>query len=208
MNLTEINDKELVLELQNGNVEAFEELLTRHEERVYNLALRITRNQEDAEEVLQDVFTSVYRKIDTFEGKAAFSSWIYRITSNTAFMLLRKRKQRPAVSIEDLPISLKNEKMEKTENINFDALSCCYNSELQDQIGKALSKIPKEYGDVFILRDIDGMSNQEVAETLQLSIAAVKSRLHRARVMLRKSLQDYYDDFTGKKMIIPVSAAC
>lgn len=200
------NDKELVSEFKAGDVSAFEQLLERHEERVYSLALRITRNQEDAEEVLQDVFTSVYKKIDLFEGKAAFSSWVYRITANTSFMLLRKRRQRPTVSIEDLPLNLKRQKMEKTDSLNLDAFSCCYNSELQEVIAKALKKIPAEYRDVFVLRDIDGMSNQEVGETLKLSIPAVKSRLHRARIMLKKRLQDYYDDFTGKKMLVPVSA--
>jgi RNA polymerase sigma-70 factor, ECF subfamily len=97
-----VPDTMLVKQFRKGSIEAFEEIVTRYESKVFNLALRFTRNQEDAEEVLQDVFATIYNKIDGFQGKSAFSSWLYRIVVNAAFMKLRKRKQQQTVSLEDL----------------------------------------------------------------------------------------------------------
>jgi RNA polymerase sigma-70 factor (ECF subfamily) len=194
-------ENDLVSAFRNGSVAAFEELVTLHEERVFNLALRITRNQEDAEEVLQDVFSTVYKKIASFEGKSAFSSWVYRITVNTAYMLLRKKRQTPTIALEDLSANVRQQEVEFDHNYDTRGDNDCVTSELRSVLSAAVARIPEEYRQVFILRDIDGMSNQEVSEVLQLSIPAVKSRLHRARLMLRKKLQAYYDDFTGKRML-------
>src|SRR5258708_5708025 len=92
-NEKKLTDVELVEIFKAGSIDAFEELISRYESKVFNLAMRFTRNQEDAEEVLQDVFATIYKKIDGFQGKSAFSSWLYRIIVNAAFMKLRKRRQ-------------------------------------------------------------------------------------------------------------------
>ncbi|MCB0336506.1 MAG: sigma-70 family RNA polymerase sigma factor, partial [Bdellovibrionales bacterium] len=189
---------------QSGSVEAFETLLSRHEAKVYNLAMRFTRDPEDAEEVMQDVFSTVYRKIAGFEGKSAFSSWVYRITVNAAFMKLRKRKQKPTVFMEDLSAGIQQQYLENNHSHENRADSLSRERELRTVLQDAVHKLPEQYRAVFILRDVDGMSNEEVSKVLNITLAAVKSRLHRARLMLRKKLQAYYDDFTGEKQLRPI----
>lgn len=193
-----VTDRVLVEQLKKGSMEAFEEIVSRYESKLYNLALRFTRNQEDAEEVLQDVFSTVYQKIDSFQGKSAFSSWMYRITVNAAFMKLRKRKQRPAISIEDLAPMLRQKYVEQRMDRSSHSDAISMNRELRDVLQMAINKLPAQYRAVFVLRDVDGLSNQEAGEILELSIPAVKSRLHRSRLMLRRRLQRYWDDYTGK----------
>ena len=158
--------------------------------------MRIARNQEDAEEIIQDVFVTVYRKIDRFEGKSAFSSWLYRITVNTAFMKLRKRKQSPAVSLEDINPGVRDNWVGKGSD-SCDTNYISSRHELREALEKAISKLPGEYRVIFVLRDVDGLSNQEVGEILNLTVPAVKSRLHRSRLMLRKRLQKFYDDYSN-----------
>ncbi len=173
---------------------AFNELISRYSQKVHNLAMRITRNEEDTEEILQDVFVTVYKKGSYFEGKSAFSSWLYRITVNTAFMKLRKRKQSPAVSLEEVNAHVKDAWV-STRADDCDSNVISTRHELREQLELAVSALPEEYRAIFILRDIDGLSNQEVGEILHLSVAAVKSRLHRSRLMLRKRLQRYHRDY-------------
>lgn len=199
MSMEELNDRELVAKFKKGSLEAYEEIVARHETKVFNLAMRYTRNQEDAEEVLQDVFTTIYRKINSFQGKSAFSSWLYRIVVNAAFMKLRKRKQNQAISIEDMSITAKQKYLDDTSMQGYRSKNIAQNRELRSVLKQAIEKLPDQYRAVFILRDIDGMSNQEVSQILELSIPAVKSRLHRSRLMLRKRLRRYYEDFADVK---------
>lgn len=190
------SDKELVEALKAGDATSFDELLKRYSEKVHNLAMRITRNEEDAEEILQDVFVTVHKKIDKFEGKSAFSSWLYRVTANTAFMKLRKRRQTPAVSLEDFGTSVKESWVSKrSEDCDVDYISSRH--ELRGELEEAIERLPEEYRAIFLLRDVDGLSSQEVGEILNISVPAVKSRLHRSRLMLRKKLQKYYDEYSS-----------
>jgi RNA polymerase sigma-70 factor (ECF subfamily) len=195
-----VTDAMLVDQFRAGSNEAFEELISRYESKVFNLAMRFTRNQEDAEEVLQDVFCTIHKKVAGFQGKSAFSSWLYRIIVNAAFMKLRKRKQQHTVSIEDLSPTVRQVCMDKDDNSVLRSDNISMNREMRIVIQAAIDKLPDQYRAVFVLRDVDGLSNQEVGEILQLSVPAVKSRLHRSRLMLRKKLQRYYDDFTGVRM--------
>jgi RNA polymerase sigma-70 factor, ECF subfamily len=190
------SDKELVESLKTGDCTSFDELLKRYSEKVHNLAMRITRNEEDAEEILQDVFVTVHKKIDKFEGKSAFSSWLYRVTANTAFMKLRKRRQTPSVSLEDFGAGVKESWVSKrSEDCDVDYISSRH--ELRGELEEAIEKLPEEYRAIFLLRDVDGLSSQEVGEILNISVPAVKSRLHRSRLMLRKKLQKYYDEYSS-----------
>jgi RNA polymerase sigma-70 factor (ECF subfamily) len=151
---------------------------------------------------MQDVFTTVYRKIDGFRGQSAFSSWLYRIVVNAAFMKLRKRKQSQTVSMDDLSPAIKQYCIDReTFNGSF-SQNITISHEMQSVIQNAVNKLPDQYRAVFVLRDVDGLSNQETGEILNLSIPAVKSRLHRSRIMLRKKLQRYYEDYTGNKAVI------
>lgn len=195
--MEKLTDIALVEKLTKGDNSAFLELVSRYTQKAHNLAMRITRNAEDAEEVLQDVFVTVYRKIDKFEGKAAFSSWLYRITANTAFMKLRKRKQTVAISLEDIKPSIKESWVsERSDLSDINLISSKH--QLREQLEKAIGKLPEEYRVIFVLRDIDGLSNQEVGDILNLSVPAVKSRLHRSRLMLRKRLSPFYSDYSEK----------
>lgn len=202
MSDSKISDVGLVDLFKGGEISAFEEIISRYEAKVMNLALRFTRNQEDAEEVMQDVFTTVYRKIEGFRGQSAFSSWLYRIVVNAAFMKLRKKKQSQTVSMEDLAPAVKQYCMERESVTNTHSYNITVTRELQEVLQRAIDKLPDQYRAVFVLRDVDGLSNQETGEILDLSIPAVKSRLHRSRIMLRKRLQRYYEDFTGNKAVI------
>lgn len=191
-----VSDKMLVERFRKGSVEAFEEIVNRYEAKLFNLAFRFTRNQEDAEEVLQDVFSTVFKKVDSFQGKSAFSSWMYRITVNAAFMKLRKRKQRPAISIEDLAPTVRQKFVDQGSDSTNQSDTITLHREMREVLQAAINKLPEQYRAVFVLRDVDGLSNQETGEILQLSIPAVKSRLHRSRLMLRRKLQRYWDDYT------------
>lgn len=201
MTSKKLSDVEVVEQFKTGDVSAFEEIVARYETRVMNMALRLTRSQEDAEEVLQDVFITIYRKIDGFRGQSAFSSWLYRVVANTAFMKLRKRKQNQSVPMEDLAPAIKQHCMERDALNGNSSHNVAVSHELQDVLQCAVNKLPEQYRAVFILRDVDGLSNQETGEILNLSIPAVKSRLHRSRIMLRKKLKRYYEDFTGTTFI-------
>lgn len=197
-----IADTVLIERFRKGSIEAYEELISRYEAKVYNLAMRFTRNQEDAEEVLNDVFTTIYQKVEGFQGKSAFSSWLYRIIVNAAFMKLRKRRQNNTIAIEDLSPGIRQNSIERDPNIGSRSDLLSMNRELRETLEAAINRLPDQYRAVFVLRDVDGLSNQEVGEILELSIPAVKSRLHRSRLMLRRKLQRYYDDFTGKRQIL------
>jgi len=191
-----LSDVELVEKFTKGDESSFEEIVRRYETKAYNLAMRLTRNQEDAEEVLQDVFVTVYRKVAGFEGKSKFSSWLYRITVNAAFMKLRKRRQDQSVALEDVMSNLHNiTTLAPQSSFSLPCDSLAVSNEVREALEGAISKLPEEYRAVFILRDIDGLSNKEVGDILDLSIPAVKSRLHRSRLMLRKRLRRFYEDF-------------
>ena len=187
-------DLELVEEFKNGSVEAFNELVEKHQSKVDNLSLKFTKNIEDAEEVLQDVFSTIFRKIDGFKGDSAFTSWMYRMTVNASFMKLRKNNQKPTVHLEDLSRSIRQLYLNKDESYGSRSDSLIQSNELREILHEAVTKLPDQYKAVFILRDIDGLSNQEVGNILQLFIPAVKSTLHRSRLMLRKKLNRYWND--------------
>ena len=183
-------DEELVRRAQAEDSRAFGELVTRYEAKVYSLALRMVRNPEDAEDVLQDTFLRAYRGIKSFQGNSTFSTWIYRITANSALMRLRKR-QLPTVSIEDsdereTPINIADWAPGPVEQL--------LSQETQQAMSEAIDALPPEFRQVFVLRDIEEMSNAEVAEILDISIAAVKSRLHRARLKVRNRLAAHFGE--------------
>ena len=189
-------DSELVTEFLNGEIDSFEELISRYTTKAFSLACRLTKNKEDAEEVLQDVFVTVYRKIQGFEGKSSFSSWLYRITVNSALMKLRKNKQDQSIPMEDVIAMIKK----IPSSINFywaEGDSQRSRREIMNAIENAIGELPEDYKPVFVLRDIDGLTSKEVSKILQISVPAVKSRLHRSRLMLRKSLSPFFRDFMG-----------
>lgn len=198
----EKTDLELVKELQQGRDSAYEMLVTRYSDKVYSLASRMTRNPEDAEEVLQDVFITVYRKIKSFEGKSSFSSWLYRVAVNASLMKIRKRKQDRSISMEEaMPDDQNSLLLRSHEEDELDHQTL--RNEVREALHSAIEKLPDEYRPVFILRDVDGLTSKEVGKILNLTIPAVKSRLHRSRLMLRKKLAAFYREYSNSSTRLP-----
>jgi len=163
-------------------------------DRVYRLAIRITGNASDAEEVAQDALWAASRKIDTFRGTSAFGSWLYRITANAAYQKLRKTgSQRHEVSWEDLVPSLDDFGQHGEVAIDWSRRlkDPAVEGELKRVLGRAIDELPARYRTAFLLHDVDGLSNPEIAQTLQVKLAAIKSRVHRARLFLRRRLAGY-----------------
>ena len=192
-----ITDESLVdIHLKSGPKCAFEEIVNRYSNKIYGFALRITKNDKDAEEVFQDVFMTLAQKLDTFRGESKFSSWLYRITANSSYMLLRSEKKHDNnLSLEnyapyDEQGTLMGKIMYKDWSSRPDII--IFNKESIEIIERAVNELPESYRTVFHLRDIEGLSNEEVASALELSVPAVKSRLHRARLFLRDKLSDYF----------------
>ena len=187
--MTQAEDLDLVRRAREGDEPAFAELVERHQGRVYNHALRMMGSTQDAEEVLQDTFVQAYRNLAKFEERARFSTWIYRIATNEALMRLRKASRKREVFLEDTPGHPEGEAYhEELRGFARSALDDVMDTEIREALARALEDLPEEYRVVFTLRDMDGLTNAEVAEILELSVPAVKSRLHRSRLFLRDRL--------------------
>ena len=196
--MVKLNDLELVkLIKKEKNQEAFQEIINRYAGKIYNLSYRITRSKEDAEEALQDTFIAVFSKIDSFKEESTFSSWLYRVTSNAAFMVIRKRKKSEAVSMSESEDFTSSQVMLKSTYEDANYISTRH--ELQERLELAILKLPKDYSEIFIMRDVDRYSNKKISRLLNLSIPAVKAKIHRARLLLRKELLTYYEDYTTSK---------
>ena len=156
----------------------------------------------DAQDVTQEVLLTLFRKIKLFQGKSAFSSWVYRITVNASYMRLRSKKKEPNVSIDELMPSFNSSgfQQEKIQDWSEDTQSLIFNNETRDEINKAVNLLPEKEKVVFLLRDIEGLSTEKTGEVLDLTVPAVKSRLHRARLFLRKKLSNYFEEFSSQKV--------
>ncbi len=187
-------DVALVERLRGGDQAALETLMERYASRVYRLAHGITRNEADAEEVVQDVFLTLFRKIHTFEGRAALSSWLYRVTTNAALIKRRGQRLDREVALEaHLPAFLPDGHRAGSRDSLLADWSHTPESELlsaenRTTLERAIDALPGPYRAVVVLRDVEGLSNEEVAEAVRESVACVKSRLHRARMALREQL--------------------
>jgi len=198
--MSDKSDEELVnLYTKTGNENAFNEIVSRYANKIYGFALRITRNSSDAEEVFQEVFLTLTKRLDTFRGESKFSSWLYRVTVNASYMYLRSQKKHESnISLEnyypyDEKGTLMGRVMEKDWSSRPDII--IFSNEALKIIDKSINELPESYRTVFHLRDVEGLSNEEVADILEISIPAVKSRLHRARLFLRDRLSDYFHEW-------------
>jgi RNA polymerase sigma-70 factor (ECF subfamily) len=175
---------------------AFETLVARHQDRVYGLALRMTRSEADAAEIVQDTFLSAYQHLKEFRGEAMFGSWVHRIAANNSLMRLRHRKV-----VEQAEEELKSP--EFTDHGSWlqypqsDWSRRADEKVLDEELGKAIQqasdKLPEGYRAAFLLRDVEGLSYEEIAEMMGISVPAVKSRLHRARLALRDAIDAFYN---------------
>ena len=188
-------------ELQNGNLDAYDKLAEIYQKKIYGLSFHLTRNQMDAQDVTQEVLLTLFRKINMFQGKSAFSSWVYRIAVNASYMKLRSKKKEPNVSIDELMPSFNSAgfQQEKIQDWSENTESLLFTKETRDVINKAVDLLPEKEKVVFLLRDVEGLSSEKTGEILDLTVPAVKSRLHRARLFLRKKLSDYFEEFSSRK---------
>src|SRR3989442_2603389 len=187
-------DAALVAGLRRGDEDATEHLLDTYGDRVYRLAIRITGNEQDAEEVVQDALWTAARKIDTFKGESAFGSWLYRIAANAAYQKLRARQsKRHEVPWADLSPSFDEQghHAEPVGDWSARVEEPALQTELRTVLTTAINDLPGDYRTAFVLHDMEGLSNPEIAETLNISLAAVKSRVHRSRLFLRQRLSKY-----------------
>ena len=179
----EISNSELVRKSQLGDKAAFEQLVIRHQDLVFSLAYKLTGNREMANDVAQEAFIRAWKAIEKFRGDSTFSTWIYRITVNTAWTLRKKAKKHNTLNIDDTyePIVIDEKKDPELVAINSDLSSVLIN---------ALDKIPIEQRIIVELKNIEGRSHKEIADYLDISVTAAKVRLHRAHHKLRQILDD------------------
>ena len=182
----------LVQAAKKGDDSAFEELVRRYDRNVFRIAQHITQNREDAEDVVQDAFLKAYENLDQFQGQSKFYTWLVRIAVNEALMKLRKRRPERMVSLDEEvkteDDALPREVADWTPNPEQQYTQ----AELRDILSRTIQGLPPGFRTVFVLRDVEGLSTEETAEALDLSIPAVKSRLLRARLQLRERLSRYF----------------
>ena len=195
-------EEALVLDFQGGDLDAYDKIAAIYQKKIYGLSFNLTRNQMDAQDVTQEVLLTLFRKIHTFQGKSAFSSWVYRITLNASYMKLRSKKKEPNVSIDELMPSFNGAgfQQEKIQDWSENTESLLFTNETRDVISKAIDLLPEKEKVVFLLRDVEGLSTEKTGEILDLTVPVVKSRLHRARLFLRKKLSSYFEEFSSRKV--------
>ena len=178
----------LVAKAKAGDAQAFTDLVNQYERKIYRLAKHITQNDEDAEDVLQETFLKAYEHLDNFQGNSKFYTWIVRIAVNESLMKLRKRKGDRTVPLDE-PVDTGEEMVTREIAVWDDNPEQRYSrEEIQEILDKAVEGLKPDFRTVFILRDIEELSTEETAETLGISVPAVKSRLLRARLALREKL--------------------
>ncbi|HUK83261.1 MAG TPA: sigma-70 family RNA polymerase sigma factor [Verrucomicrobiae bacterium] len=188
------DDAALVQRLKARDKSAMEELLRRHGPKMFGVAMQIMRNETAAQEVMQDALITVWNKAGSFEGRSAFTSWLYRVTANAALMKLRKdKKLEHNVPLEtyggdsELPVL-------QLADPSANPVASVTGGELSDHVRAAIDALPEPYRTTVLLADVEEMSMDEVAAAMESTVPAVKSRLHRARLALRKELTPYLKD--------------
>ena len=180
----QLSEAEAIERAKQGDAEAFEVLYNLHRRRVYSLCLRMTTNTAEAEDLTQEAFLQLFRKIGTFRGESAFSTWLHRMAVNVVLMQLRK-KNLPIVPIDDTPDS--DEETPKKDYGTEDNVLAGSIDRLRLQ--KAVDSLPVGYRTIFVLHDVEGYEHNEIAEMVGCSIGNSKSQLHKARMKLRELLK-------------------
>jgi RNA polymerase sigma-70 factor (ECF subfamily) len=192
------SNRDLVARAQTGDENAFEALFLQHRQRVYSLCLRMIGNPADAEELTQEAFLQVFRKIDTFRGEAAFSTWLHRLTVNVVLMRLRKKKV-TQISLEE---SVGGDEFDEQKK-EFGAPDLTLKGSIDRlNLERAIAQLPPGYRQAFVLHDVQGYEHHEIAEMLGSSIGNSKSQLHKGRARLRKLLRDTARVRRGQKELV------
>lgn len=189
--IIEQKELELIEKAKAGDKIALAQLVSKYEKTVYSFAFKICRNKDKAEHTMQETFLSVIKSLYQFDGKSKFSTWLYRIVVNHCLMMARSDPHKDKFySTDDDELSFEEPEVKHWADIPEERV---LNDELKQLMDEAISKLPPDYKIVFLLRDVEGLSTQETADTLGLTVPAVKSRLHRARLFLRNELKPYFE---------------
>lgn len=191
-------DAELVLFAKDGDTRAFDELVRRYQDKVFRLSFKILRHEDDASEAVQDAFLSAFRGLKNFKAESTFSTWLYRIATNAALMKYRRRRD-GHVSYEQSQGANEDAEPMAIADWSSQPLDELLDTETREILSHEVDRLPANEREVFVLRDIMEQSNEEVAKELGLSVAAVKSRLHRARVHLRDRINRYFREKLSRK---------
>jgi len=194
----EERDRELVRLAKKGDTSAFGKLMLEYQNKIYRLARRMTDTDEDAEDVLQEAFIKAFKSLPGFKGKSKFSTWLYRITVNLALMKLR-RKKIDAVSLDEPVATEEGSVQREIEDEALDPLDELIETESMGVLDEAINELPKNYRAVFVLRHVEGLSTEETAKIAGISIPAVKSRLHRTRLLLKEKLLGHLKNQTNRR---------
>ena len=182
----------LVRAAKAGSMEAFEQLIRRYDRNVFRIAQHITQNREDAEDVVQDAFLKAFQNLQGFQEQSKFYTWLVRIAVNEALMKLRRRRTGKLVSLDEDVQTEEDSVPREVADWSPNPEQLYTQAELRDILQKTIQGLPPSFRTVFVLRDVEGLSTEETAEALDLSIPAVKSRLLRARLQLRNRLTKYF----------------
>ena len=205
------DDRRLIADCLGGNREAFGELVSRYQGRLYNAAIRLVDNAEDAADVVQDSFLNAFQSLASFKGDAEFFTWLYRIAFNTAISL--KRKKRPTVSLDAGRAGGDGGGIDPTDESEYTRPGAALErTEEERQLHAAMARLSHEHREALVLKDIEGLKYEEMAELLGVPVGTVRSRLHRARTELRALLKvtdrpsraNAHDDHDSGQRTIPV----
>ena len=178
------------------NEQAFKDFITQHQQRVYNTALNLLQNAEDAEEITQDVFIEAWNKAHTFKGEAQVSTWLYRITVNKSIDHLRSKKRKKRFAFVQSLFGQENELVHDPPEFNHPGVRF-ENKEKAAILFKAIRQLPENQQAAFTLHKLEGLSYQEVSEVMNMSLSSIESLMHRAKANLKKSLENYYRQEEG-----------
>ena len=188
----EISEKEIIRLAKKGDQRAQSAIIKNYEKMVYNLGLKLLGNEDLAEGILQETFLKVLQALPNFQEKSQLSTWIYRIATNQALMRLRTKKRR----MKSFDENLEDENKDYSgfaRSLEQDPLDSLLNNELKEKMDIAIDQLPDNYKTTFVLKDVQGLALKEIAEIMELSLPAVKSNLHRARIALRNKLYDIWN---------------
>jgi RNA polymerase sigma-70 factor (ECF subfamily) len=182
-------DLPLIDRISAGDAEAFEELVHLHWQRVFRIAMGIIGNHEDAEEATQQTFLRVHQHLPGFQRSAKFTTWLTRIAINEALQIIRRR--RPTVSMDDPQIAGEESMPKQLRDWHDDPAEICDKNQLREIVERAIQSLPVIYRETFVLRDVQGLTSEEAAEALGVGVSALKTRLLRARLLMREALAVY-----------------
>ena len=187
----EVDDRDLVRQSRNGDLEAFDELVRRYQWRIYALTYNMTSSSTDAEDLVQEVFVKAYRSLSRFKGKSSFYTWIYRIAVNHTINFLRKRGRRTMLSLDDLDMAVERDPDYVALSSGAGPFRMASLAELHEKLNTALQQLSEKHRAVVVLHDIQGIPHDQIARMMKCSSGTIRSRLFYARKQLQSALEEF-----------------